>query len=932
MTGDRPGLPPGRDALLLPLLALGAGLLLHVDRLPWWCSLACALALAWRWRQGLRPLAAAARPLHRRGLDALPTLAAALLMAAVLFSFRTFNGLTAGTALLAAMAASKLLETRQSRDLKVLLGVAVVLVLAACLDRQDLVRLPLYAVATWLALAGFAALGARPGGAAGVLPWREALRASGRSLRLALPLAAVAFVLFPRLSLSLWTLPGDSGATSGLGNEMSPGSINDLSLSDEIAFRVRFDGPAPAPAERYWRGPVLHEFDGHTWRQRPFLLAPSTTLEFRGPPVRQNITLEPTQRPWWFALDTVVASPEPAVRLAFDRQLVGFRPVTRTQQYSVTSHVASFDAAPLPALLRRLDLQLPTGRNPRSSELARQWRAEAATDGAFVQRALAYLREGGFRYTLSPPLLGADAVDELLFSTRLGFCGHYASAFTHLMRAGGVPARVVTGYHGGEWNPLGEYYVIRQADAHAWTEVWLEGRGWTRIDPTAVVQPERLTVGLRELLPDSGGTTARFLRDARWLRELGQAWDAGNQWWRDSVMGLRLQDQLSLLQRLGLPAADYRYLVGLLAATGLLWLAWLLWQLRRERGTPEPTAPDALGRRWQDLRRALQSVGVASADGRTGPLALRDEACALWPELREGLQDCVEEYVALRYGPAATEPTASGIDPARQARWLRSAQALQRALQRRARWLASLQPMPAAQQDLLADVLPLWHRLPTALRGRIAAMAWELSRRLRFEGCNGLQVTDTMRLVIAFQASLLVARQGTGAYEGLRTVLVYPDAFVVTQRFEDESGVVTEGEDVLAGQSIDTSRIVLSWADVEEDLQRDDGCNVVLHEFAHLLDHAADGVLSQRDGSQPSRWHDAWEAAYEALCDAIDAGEDTLVDPYGSEDPAEFFAVCTEAFIGLPQEFQARHADLYDLLRRGYGLDPATWDAATSVG
>jgi Mlc titration factor MtfA (ptsG expression regulator) len=244
---------------------------------------------------------------------------------------------------------------------------------------------------------------------------------------------------------------------------------------------------------------------------------------------------------------------------------------------------------------------------------------------------------------------------------------------------------------------------------------------------------------------------------------------------------------------------------------------------------------------------------------------------------------------------------------------------------RRRRTLQSLPVLPPAALADVRRLLPLYARMPVPLRQRASALAREFLRHVRFEGCGGLVLTGAMRHVIAFQAGLLVANRGIAPYRLLRSVLVYPDEFVVQQREEDEAGVVTEGSEVLSGQTEDTDRILLSWADIERGFAAGEGYNVVLHEFAHLLDHVCGGELSRRSGSTSSTWHDLLEAEYDALCEAVDAGEETLIDPYGALDPAEFFAVCTETFFELPTAMQARHPQLYASLVAFYGTDPAAW-------
>ena len=907
MTLDRLGQSDRR--LLLPTLAYGAAVLLHADRLPLWCNAAAVLALlwragvAWQWPARWHPA------LPGRGLRVLLVL---VLLGLTLLAFQTVNGIAAGSALLVAMGAAKLLETRTHRDGYFMAAVALFLLTAACLDRQSLGRLPAYLLVLWLACAALAALGST---AEGLRP-QQALRNSATALAWALPLAVIAFLLFPRIPGPLWGMGGTTTASSGLGDEMTPGSINELSLSDAIVFRVQFDGPVPSPAQRYWRGPVLHDFDGRTWRRLPGQLAVSQPIQRRTGPVTQHISLEPTGLRWWYALDTVAASPSPRVQLSFDQQLLASRPVTEVTQYEALSWLQTRHEGPLAATARRMDLRLPEGRNPRSLALARQLRDASASDALFVQRTLDWLRQGGFAYTLSPPLLGRDSVDELLFGTREGFCGHYASAFTVLMRAGGVPARVVTGYQGGEWNDVGGYLLLRQADAHAWSEVWLEGQGWTRIDPTAVVEPARLQRGLRDLMPDSA-STALLLARSSWLAPLVQRWDAAGQWWQRSVVGYDWRTQQSLLERLGLPEdALLLKLLGL-AGAGAAWLL-ALWAVRHWRRVRQSRQPP-LVRDWARLRQLLADCGIEDSALR-GPLDLAQAAALYLPDLAPALRETAAGYAQLRYGRGADHPEEQALKA-----WRRQVQSLLRRLQRR-RALLALPAWPDATLQALRAQLPLAQRMPLPLARRASALATVLLQRVTFRGCNGLQVTEPMRQLVAFQAAILVLHRGPAAYRPLHAVLLYPDEFVVAQRDEDESGVVHEGEQVLSGQTVDTDCIVLSWVDVQQACHHDDGYNVVLHEFAHLLDHVAGGQLSRRDGDPDGGWHDVMEAEYRRLCEQVDADEATLIDPYGSQDPAEFFAVCTETFFGLPQELRRQHPQLYALLQRLYGLSPADWD------
>ncbi|HTW74292.1 MAG TPA: DUF3488 and transglutaminase-like domain-containing protein [Steroidobacteraceae bacterium] len=620
----------------LVLAALLGAVALNLHHTAVWCApLALAVAL-WRartWRAQPR--------LPGRALRAVVVI---ILTIAALLDFHSGGSLGAAASLLVVMASLKLSETSERRDWLIVLGAAVFLLLAACLDAQALWRLPLYGAELWLLCCGLYALGA---GNEAPSPTVLLLN-SARSLAAALPLALVLFLFFPRLPGAFWAVPQPGDAVTGLSNELSPGSISQLLASSEPALRVRFDGPLPPPAQRYWRGPVMHYFDGFTWRRARAYDEPPP-LQFSGTAYRYEVTLEPNQHSTLIALELPQRPPVefPAFE-TFDYQLVTPIPLLHTMNYQLVSYPQHRSLGPLPPDQRRLDLQLPRRRNPRSIELAHQLRSKAANDTAYIAAVLDYLRHGGFQYTLDPPELGRDSIDDLLFHTRQGFCGHYASAFAMLMRAGGVPAHVVTGYLGGEWNRFGDYLLVRQSSAHAWTEVWLDGRGWVRVDPTAVIAPASLTQQLDGLLP-TGAAGAR-LASASWIFTTVQAWQALNAWWQDRVVGYNFTHQLGLLDRLGLGRAQWHALAWLLAAGAGLWLALLGWA-QRPRALARRS--DTLARSWRLLERKLEQ-SVAARAQYEGPIAFAERVGRLRPELGPDLRALARRYARLRYGPAAS--------------------------------------------------------------------------------------------------------------------------------------------------------------------------------------------------------------------------------------------------------------------------------------
>jgi protein-glutamine gamma-glutamyltransferase len=370
-------------------------------------------------------------------------------------------------------------------------------------------------------------------------------------------------------------------------------------------------------------------------------------MEYAGQAYRYRVTLEPSGHRWWFALDTVLESPNRRrVQLTFDNQLVARDPVNATVSYEAVSYTLTREVGPIPIVARRVDTRLPAGRNPRSLELARGMRAAVESDELYIAAVMNMFRTGGFEYTLTPPLLDLDSVDDFVFNTKQGFCGHYASAFVTMMRAAGVPARVVTGYHGGEWNRIREYFLVRQSDAHAWAEVWLDGRGWTRFDPTAAAAPQRLTNGLESLLPDSGSASDRLMRQVPWLTEMRQRWDALNDWWNERVVKFDLETQLDLMRWLGFEAPNWAMLGYGLAAGLILWMLVIAWQIGRSvRAAPV----DRLAKAYQKLCGKLAHAGVPR-EPHIGPLAYATSIGAQRPDIASDAGTLLATYIQLRFG------------------------------------------------------------------------------------------------------------------------------------------------------------------------------------------------------------------------------------------------------------------------------------------
>jgi protein-glutamine gamma-glutamyltransferase len=616
--------------------ALAIALAPHVPYLPEWVTLLVIAAGAWRWTADRRGWPLAPRWLQLGVLIVVPL--------AVLGAYRTVNGVAAGTAFLALMAGVKLLETRASRDLTVLTFIAYFLLYAAVLRDQRLPLVPYVLVGAALVTAALMRVHAGVAGDSG----QHVVRRAAIITLQALPLAILIFVFFPRLPGPFWGFASAQSARSGLGDEMAPGEISDLSVSGDVAFRVRFDGAMPPPVQRYWRGPVLHDFDGRVWRRPRAQTFPSQVVVPLGQPVDYEITLEPTDRPWILALDIPAQWPDAEAFRTYDFQLVAPRRLTEVSSYRLRSHTRFVAGTELPESLRRKDLQLPAEGHPRSRALGRELAARHGGDAIEITRdLLTMFREQPFVYTLDPPRLAENAMDEFLFETRRGFCEHYAAAFTLVMRAAGVPARVVTGYQGGEFNPIGGYLIVRQSDAHAWSEIWVQGRGWLRVDPTAAVAPERIEQGLSAAVPESEPAPGRFRESSELLSRLALTWDTVNALWNDQVVRFSAARQMNLLERLGIRDPDWRALGLALAASVAAFfvvlsvvLAW------RHRGPPRdwPAKLHAL------VARRLHRRGVTPAPAE-GPVAFLERAATACPDLAHELVEIRDLYADLRYGP-----------------------------------------------------------------------------------------------------------------------------------------------------------------------------------------------------------------------------------------------------------------------------------------
>jgi transglutaminase-like putative cysteine protease len=611
----------------------------HLVRLPYWVSAFFLFAVAWRgW------IAWTAVHLPSRWLMRGLALAAGV---ATWTQYGRVFGREPGVTLLIAMAGLKLLEMRNQREVTLSIYLGFFLVLTNFLFSQT-IPLGLYMlVCVWVFIAtlvGFNRIGSLP-------TLAERLRPAGALLVQALPLMVAFFILFPRAQGPLWALPQDTrSGVSGLSDSMSPGTIANLIKSDAVAFRVRFVGDRPPFSLLYWRGPVLGDFDGATWSATRLAPPQGDGLDKRERPVSYSVTLEPHQRTWLFALDIPASFPPDSYMLS-DLQLRDRRPVTERKRYEMSSYLDyRYGERASPRSLEAF-LKFPEDRNPRTVALARKWASESPDPQAILAKVFEfYNRE--FSYTLEPPALDRrNPFDDFLFVSKQGFCEHYAGSFALIMRAAGIPARVVTGYQGGEVNPLNDELIIRQADAHAWVEIWLAGRGWLRVDPTGAVSPLRVEGGVNAALGPIGMLPSIVAADPLGvLSGIRNAWLAMNSQWDQWVVGYNVDRQRQFFQGLGFPSIDWRTLgFWLMIATFVIGAAISIGLLVRDR----PPRREASLVAWNRFCGKLAAAGVARAPYE-GPLDYLQRVKSARPRSAEVAEGITNLYVQARYGAGAT--------------------------------------------------------------------------------------------------------------------------------------------------------------------------------------------------------------------------------------------------------------------------------------
>ncbi len=632
---------PPRIGLLWLLGAVVLVLSPHLLRQPLWLSLFCLAVLGWRGFQLLRNW-----PAVNKWIRIFFTFAGFI---AVLRSYGTITGRDAGLALLTVMLCLKLLEMKTQRDTMLVIFIGYFLVIGQFLYDQA-IFIGLYLFLAVLVLTTALIFLNHPGSQRS--HWRYNIKTAGGMLLQAMPMMVLLFILFPRIPGPLWGLPNqETMGRTGLSDEMSLGSITNLVNSEEIAFRAAFETDIPPANQLYWRGPVLWHTTGRHWRgiaeTDPLTQRPPPDFTASGEASLYTVTLEPHDKRWLFALD-LPASISIAARSRVDYQLLATKKVTELTRYQASSYL-QYQVSSLAPDLETIALHLPLRANPRTRQLAQEWRQKGLSTNEIVTRAMAYISEGNFFYTRQPPALtGPNPVDSFLFDTKRGFCEHYAASFTTLMRAAGIPARVITGYQGGELNTQGNYLLVRQSDAHAWSEVWLDDRGWVRIDPTSLIPVENVETTIDASRFRS--TLAKSLRygDISWLTrglsQMRQNWDAVNHAWNQWILGYGPETQDEFLTKLGLGKMNWQQIIALMFGLIILVLlpvaAYLL--LRQAPAT------DPVNRLYQRFCQQLAKRGLPLKPGE-GPVDYANRIITAQPEWASPVQQITALYTALRY-------------------------------------------------------------------------------------------------------------------------------------------------------------------------------------------------------------------------------------------------------------------------------------------
>ena len=627
-----------KKCLVLLLASVGLITLPHIQHTPGPIIIYFSLMLCWRfigiWHTQLLP--------HRIVIFLL-TLGSFFLLYS---QHQTVLGRDAGTSLFITAMGLKLLEIRSKKDVYIVTFLAFIIAAAEFLFLQNILMAVYTLSISCILLATMVCINSLE---PVILPTFKS--AAGIILQ-AIPLMLVMFIFFPRLSAPRWMIFADSGsALTGLSDSLEPGSISQLGMSDELVFRVRFADQVPAQKLRYWRGPVMSKTDGRRWFRGKLSTQTGATdaISHQGKAYHYTLMMEPQKNNWVFALDMPAKFPA-TLTMNADLQLLRASDAQQRAEYRVTSY-PQYNTGRLSAADFNDMIQLPKPASTRIKTLVAKLRGFDGTPEVYIEQLLKYFREQNFYYTLHPPLLHEKPIESFLFDTRRGFCSHYATAFVYLLRVAKIPARVVTGYQGGSVNKLGNFLEIRQANAHAWAEVWLQQRGWTRIDPTAAVAPERIEQDVNIDLQIASGEVnfSSFIPAAgsfsTWLKQSRYLWNSIDYNWQRWIINYNNNLQSRFLSSLGITSLTHAvYLLALCVAFITLLIYLLMFYSRK------PPTDQAL--LW--YKKFCAKLAAAGIKIRTGEGArdFAQRSSRSIPGAQEQITRITDLYIRLRYSKA----------------------------------------------------------------------------------------------------------------------------------------------------------------------------------------------------------------------------------------------------------------------------------------
>ncbi|MEW8000242.1 MAG: DUF3488 and transglutaminase-like domain-containing protein [Candidatus Thiodiazotropha endolucinida] len=617
-------------------LIMGLALLPHVSNIPLNISLYLSLLFIWR-------LASLYSSKLQPGRWLL--MAVTLVSITIVYSqYQTLLGRDAGVALLGIMLILKVMEIKKRRDIYISVFISYFVIITQFLFSQSLL-LTLYLI---IIVTCLTALLLEMNQVTPASYFLQPLIKTFQITTQALPIAIILFIVFPRITQPLWSFGPESAARTGLSDRVTPGSVSNLIESSEVAFRAEFKHNPPPVQQRYWRGLVLWDTDGYSWYSDEAWPKThnNTKLIISGQPVKYEIFLEPHDEDWLIALDVPLEAPASS-RLTYDFQLIHNKPVSQPINYSLQS-ITQYRMNKLSKKLRKRALQISDTVTTRQRQLVASWQAESRNNKEIVEQALRYFNTNPFVYTLSPPTYFINPVDEFLFEDKSGFCEHYATSFSQLMRIAGIPSRLILGYQGGEYNELGGYFIIRQYHAHVWSEIWLEDQGWVRIDPTAAVAPERIEYPLRLAFGEEGAPALFEIGGsglaASIVRQFVNVLDSFNIQWRRWIIGYSKEHQFTLMRKFGIDnySTIQRGLITLgVVVTILITIAFITIHQGRLRLTPTQQL-------YQRFCKKLSNLGITRR-AYEGPMDYAKRAARNRPDLSDQIMAIIDLYIRLRY-------------------------------------------------------------------------------------------------------------------------------------------------------------------------------------------------------------------------------------------------------------------------------------------